>query len=49
MAYLDGVLVDNGFLAGLAFADIAKVEIPESLSDLTAWRAKVAARPRIAG
>lgn len=62
MAYLDGVLADNDFLAGsefsvaditafagLAFADFAKVEIPEKLSHLSAWRAKVAARPSIAG
>jgi len=62
MAYLNGVLADNDFLAGssfsvaditafagLAFADFAKIEIPESLSNLTAWRAKVAARPSVAG
>lgn len=62
MAYLDGVLADNAFLAGsefsvaditafagLAFADFAKVEIPEKLSNLSVWRAKVAARPSIAG
>jgi len=35
--------------AGLAFADFAKVEIPGSLSNLNAWRAKIAARPSIAG
>lgn len=33
---------------GLVFADFAKVNIPESLSNLTAWRAKVAARPSVA-
>jgi len=62
MAYLDGVLAENEFIAGsefsmaditafagLAFADFAKVEIPESLSNLNAWRDKVAARPSIAG
>lgn len=62
MAYLDGVLAENDYLAGadfsvaditafagLAFADFAKVEIPETLSNLTAWRARVAARPSIAG
>lgn len=62
MAYLDGVLSENEFLAGdnfsvaditafagLAFAEFAKVEIPESLRHLHAWRAKVAARPSIAG
>ncbi|MBC7191706.1 glutathione S-transferase [Marinobacter sp.] len=35
--------------AGLVFADFAKVDIPGSLSNLRAWRAKVAARPSIAG
>jgi glutathione S-transferase len=35
--------------AGLVFADFAEVDIPETLSHLTAWRAKVAARPSIAG
>ena len=35
--------------AGLVFADFAKVEIPENLGNLRAWRAKVAARPSIAG
>lgn len=62
MSYLDGVLAENGYLAGdafsvaditafagLAFADFAKVEIPQTLANLTAWRAKVAARPSIAG
>lgn len=62
MAYLDGVLADNDYLAGaqfsvaditafagLAFADLAKVDIPASLSNLTAWRTRVAARPSIAG
>jgi glutathione S-transferase len=61
MAYLDGVLAQNDYLAGdtfsiaditafagLAFADFAKVDIPASLSNLSAWRAKVAARPSIA-
>ena len=62
MAYLDGVLADNEYLAGdsfsiaditafagLAFADFAEVEIPANLSNLLAWRAKVAARPSVAG
>ncbi|WP_300019855.1 glutathione S-transferase [uncultured Roseobacter sp.] len=62
MAYLDGVLADNDYLAGdrfsiaditafagLVFADFAKVDIPDSLSNLIAWRTKVAARPSIAG
>lgn len=34
--------------AGLAFADFAKVDIPERLTHLNAWRARVAARPSIA-
>lgn len=36
-------------LAGLAVADFANVEIPAALSNLTAWRARGAARPSIAG
>lgn len=42
-------MADITAFAGLAFADFAKVDIPASLSNLTAWRAKVAARPSIAG
>ena len=42
-------VADITAFAGLAFADIAKVEIPATLSNLTAWRTKVAARPSIAG
>jgi glutathione S-transferase len=42
-------MADITAFAGLAFADFAKVEIPESLSNLNAWRAKVSARPSIAG
>lgn len=42
-------VADITAFAGLAFADFAKVDIPENLSNLTAWRAKVAARPSIAG
>lgn len=62
MAYLDGVLAQNDYLAGeqfsvaditafagLAFADFAKVDIPAALTNLTAWREKVAARPSITG
>lgn len=48
--YLAGskfTMADITAFAGLAFADFAKVEIPESLSNLNAWRAKVAARPSI--
>lgn len=42
-------IADITAFAGLVFADFAKVDIPESLTNLTAWRAKVAARPSIAG
>ncbi len=42
-------VADITAFAGLAFADFAKVEIPESLTHLHAWRAKVAQRPSIAG
>ena len=41
-------MADITVFAGLAFADFAKVKIPESLSNLNAWRAKVASRPSIA-
>ena len=62
MAYLDGVLAENEWLAGekfsmaditafagLAFADFAKVEIPESLANLADWRSRMAQRPSMAG
>lgn len=39
---------DITLFAGLAFADFAEVEVPAELSNLQAWRAKVAARPSIA-
>ncbi|WP_415400858.1 glutathione S-transferase family protein [Tateyamaria sp. SN3-11] len=42
-------IADITAFAGLAFADFAKIEIPETLANLTAWRAKMAARPSIAG
>jgi len=44
----DFSVADITAFAGLAFADFAKVDIPEALSNLAAWRAKVAARPSIA-
>ncbi|GFE48364.1 glutathione S-transferase [Roseobacter cerasinus] len=50
-AYLAGdefSVADITAFAGLAFADFAKVEIPATLENLQAWRAKVAARPSIA-
>jgi glutathione S-transferase len=51
-AFLAGdrfTIADITAYAGLVFADFAKVEIPENLGNLKAWRAKVAARPSIAG
>lgn len=42
-------IADITTFAGLAFADFAEVEIPETLTHLHAWRSKVAARPSIAG
>lgn len=51
-AYLAGdnfSMADITAFAGLAFADFAEVEISASLGNLAAWRAKVAARPSIAG
>lgn len=42
-------MADITAFAGLAFADFAEVEIPEGLTHLQGWRAKVAARPSIAG
>ena len=41
-------VADITAFAGLAFADFAKVEIPDSLTHLNAWRARMAARPSIA-
>lgn len=34
--------------AGLVFADFAKVEVPASLQNLNAWRARMSTRPSIA-
>jgi len=42
-------IADITAFAGLGFAEFAKIEIPESLNNLQAWRAKIAARPSIAG
>ncbi|WP_428651487.1 glutathione S-transferase family protein [Roseibium sp.] len=50
-AYLAGdrfSMADITAFAGLAFADFAGIEIPESLENLLAWRANVASRPSIA-
>ncbi len=42
-------MADITAFAGLAFADFAKVEIPQDLHHLQQWRAKVAARPSCRG
>lgn len=42
-------VADITTFAGLAFADFAKVEIPDSLVNLQAWRAKIASRPSVTG
>lgn len=50
--YLAGAefsVADITAFAGLAFADFAKVDIPENLGNLIAWRSKVASRPSVAG
>ena len=49
--YLAGdrlTVADITAFAGLAFADFAKIEVPAECAALTAWRAKVAARPSLA-
>lgn len=38
-------MADITLFAGLSFADFAKIEIPESLTALHAWRAKMVERP----
>ena len=50
-AYLAGetfTIADITAFAGLGFADFAKVDIPEDLTALKAWRARGAERPSIA-
>lgn len=50
--YLAGAefsMADITAFAGLAFADFAKVDIPEGLDNLQAWRSKVASRPSCGG
>jgi len=42
-------MADITAFAGLAFADFAKVVIPSELSNLAAWRQRVAARPSCGG
>ncbi len=41
-------MADITAFAGMMFADFAKVEMPDGLNHLQAWREKVAARPSIA-
>lgn len=41
-------VADITAFVGLGFADFAEIEIPDDLSNLIAWRARVAARPSIA-
>ena len=41
-------MADITAFAGLAFADFAKVDIPEHLHNLIKWRAQMAQRPSIA-
>ena len=40
-------MADVTAFAGLAFADFAKIDIPDQLGHLKAWREKVASRPSI--
>jgi glutathione S-transferase len=51
-AYLAGdvfSVADITAFAGISFADFAKVEVPTGLTNLTAWRTRIAARPSCAG
>jgi len=41
-------MADITAFAGLSFADRAKVEVPDTLTHLADWRARVAARPSVA-
>jgi len=43
------LFLDYFAFAGLAFADFAKVDIPETLDKLQEWRARCAARPSCGG
>jgi glutathione S-transferase len=42
-------MVDITLFVGLNFADFAKVSIPADCTHLAAWRARMAARPSMAG
>ena len=49
--YLAGerfTMADITAFAGLAYADIASIEVPADLVRLKAWRARVAERPSVA-
>ncbi|CAB3783641.1 glutathione S-transferase family protein [Pararobbsia alpina] len=41
-------MVDITAFAGLGLADFLKIDVPDTLTNLQAWRARVAARPSIA-
>ena len=41
-------IADITAFAGLAYADIGKIEMPPALKNLKAWRARVARRPSVA-
>jgi glutathione S-transferase len=41
-------MADITAFAGLAYADIASIEVPADLVRLKAWRARVAERPSVA-
>ncbi len=41
-------IADITAIAGMAFADFAQIEMPRDLTNLTAWRARMAERPSVA-
>ncbi len=50
-AYMAGdefTMADISAMAGLSYADFAKIETPPELTQLAAWRARVNARPSVA-
>jgi len=50
-AYMAGdtfTMADISAMAGLSYADFAKIETPPGLAHLAAWRARVNARPSVA-
>jgi glutathione S-transferase len=42
-------VADITVFAGLNFADVARIKIPDECQNLIAWRAKIAQRPSVAG